>query len=126
MLIDTSSTPYPKLEQTKKRRWRVPIYFSSYKALRRSKMTKGKRALSKTNESAFGDVQRGLRFGRGETRESEDVLELTVESLHVGTQDTFRVQNPPRPTHMPIVSVSLHHFLPFYYFIACALPNLAV
>jgi len=79
MLTDTSSTPYLELEQTKKRRRQVPIYFSSSKALKRSKMTKGKTALSKTNESASGDVQRALHFGRGETGESEDVLALTVE-----------------------------------------------
>jgi len=80
MLADTSSTPFLGLQQTKKHRKKISLYFSSCKAFRRLRMTKGRKTMSKTNESASTNLQRVLRFGRGETGEIEDMCALSPDS----------------------------------------------
>jgi len=89
-------------------------------------MTKGKRAVSKTKESASGDLQRVLCYRRGDIGELEAVLALTVESLEAETQDSNRSQKLPRPAHVPIVSISLCNFLQFHLFVVLAFPKISL
>jgi len=68
MLEEFLSTTFPVFSEAKKHRKRVSLYFSSSKALRRSKMTKAKKTMSKTNDSSSRDLHRLLRYGREDTR----------------------------------------------------------
>lgn len=85
MLTDTSSTAFPVLQHAQKRRRRASLYFSSSKALKRSRMTKGRKAVSKTNDTS-DYLRRTLRF-RAEGGEAEDVYAQNFDSLDAIPED---------------------------------------
>jgi len=104
MLTDISSSPTPVSPQAKKRRKQLSLYFSSCKALRKSRMMKGKKSVSKTNDSAPENLRRAFRFGRGEAAQDPNVEAINLDSIDETTKDIAGVQNIPQPVEIPIVS----------------------
>ena len=62
MLLDSSVKEFSSLRPRKRRKRRGSIYFSSSKALKRSRMSRGRRLVLKSSEASQADVQRILRF----------------------------------------------------------------
>ena len=62
MLVDNSVKEFFSLRPRKRGKRRGSIYFSSSKALRRSRMMRGGRLVPKTSEPSEAEVQRVLRF----------------------------------------------------------------
>ena len=62
MLVDSSMKEFISLRPQKRGKRRGSIYFSSSKALRRSRMTRRGRSALKTSEPSQVEVQRVLRF----------------------------------------------------------------
>ena len=62
MLLDSSVKEFSSLRPRKRGKRQGSIYFSSSKALRRSRMPRGGRSVLKSSEPSQVDVQRVLRF----------------------------------------------------------------
>jgi hypothetical protein len=65
MLIGNDRLPLVSPTPKKKRRKFRSLYFSSSKALRRSRMTRSKKTVSKVGDASFGEPRRNLRFRGG-------------------------------------------------------------
>ena len=62
MLLDSSMKEFISLSPRERGKKRGSLYFSSSKALRRSRMTRGGRSVLKSSEPSQADVHRVLRF----------------------------------------------------------------
>jgi hypothetical protein len=89
MLIENVRSPLVSPTPIKKRRKCRSLYFSSSKALKRSRMTRSKKTVSKVGEATLGDPRRNLRFrGGGSTGDdnasvqSLDAVEENFEGVH--------------------------------------------
>jgi len=107
MLIDISSTTFPALNPSKKRRRGVSRYFSSSRALQRSRMTKNKKTMSKTNDSTSESLRRALRFGRGEGGQAEDVYVVNLVALEPIAEDIAVVSDLLQPAQISNVRAIL-------------------
>jgi len=74
-------------------------------------MTKGKKAVSKTNESTSEKLRRALRFGRGDTGQSEDVYALNINSLEAVPEEISGLPNLPLTVEIPLVRIPDSHCL---------------
>jgi len=110
MLTDISSTTFSTLNPGKKRRRGVSLYFSSSRALKRSIKTKGKKTMSKTNDSTSENLRRALRFGRGEGGQADDVYAVNIDALEPITEDIVAVSNLPQSAQISIVRAILFSF----------------
>ena len=72
MLVQSSVKEFIRLRPQRRGKRRGSIYFSSSKALRRSRMTRGRRSALKTSEPSQADVQRVLRFKLPNTATEEE------------------------------------------------------
>jgi hypothetical protein len=89
MLIGNVRSLFVSPTLKKKRRKFRSLYFSSSKALRRSRMTRSKKIVSKVGEATLGDPRRNLCFrGVGSTgddnasHQSLDAGEENFEGVH--------------------------------------------
>ena len=74
MLVESGTNFFGSSDYRRRRKRRNTLYFSSSKALRRSRMKKGSRVSSKLAQNA-GDLRRSLRFeGGGAGQDEEDVM----------------------------------------------------
>jgi len=64
-------------------------------------MTKGKKTISKINDSTSESLRRALRFGRGETSQVEDVHAVNLDALEASSEDINGLQNLARPLQIP-------------------------
>jgi len=60
MLVENCGVVVDIQKPVKRRKRHSSIYFSSAKVLRRSRMTRGKKAMSKRGQGKHGDIQRVL------------------------------------------------------------------
>ena len=72
MLVQSSVKEFIRLRPQRRGKRRGSIYFSSSKALRRSRMTRGGRSALKTSKPSQADVQRVLRFKLPNTATEEE------------------------------------------------------
>ena len=72
MLVESSVKEFITLRPRKRGKRRGSIYFSSSKALRRSRMRRGGRLALKTSEPSQSDIQRVLRFKLPNSATDED------------------------------------------------------
>lgn len=72
MLVENCSFLPIIPERARKRKRRSSLYFSSSKALRRARMTRSKKVVSKTSQGAIGDSRRSIRFDGGASAGDED------------------------------------------------------
>jgi len=79
-------------------------------------MTKGKKTMSKTNDSTSKNLWRAHCFRRGETDQVQDVDTLNLDSIEETVEDIASVQNLPRPVEIPIVNVTRSYLHQFHYF----------
>jgi len=77
-------------------------------------MTKGRKTMSKANESTSKNLQRAFRFGRGDTGQSEDVYALNIDSVEAVEVETSELPNIPLTTSIPLVRI-LRNSLPTCY-----------
>jgi hypothetical protein len=96
MLISSNSSAIVVSNHMKKRRRRLSLYFLSSKALRRSRMNRGKRFVSKTSQATPGRPRKVLSYGGGSTTGEEDVEVQNLECLQEMTKDTISIQNISR------------------------------
>jgi len=73
MLVEDNSCSLCSDREPFKRKRRIPLYFSSVKALKRSKMTRGKKAMSRTAASTGRNLKKTLNFGEGSRGMEADV-----------------------------------------------------
>ena len=105
MLLDSSVKEFISLRPRKRGKKRGSIYFSSSKALRRSRMTRGGRSVLKSSEPSQVDVHRVLRFKlpnsatvedapRHHVQGNEDASTKDVSFRHgERSSDVFQVSN---------------------------------
>jgi len=62
MLLGHQSSLNVRTEHRRKKKRRSSLYFSSSRALRRSRMTKSKKVTSKSGKGGLGEVQESIRF----------------------------------------------------------------
>lgn len=103
MLTDNSSFTSSLSNQTKKRRRRASLYFSSSRALKRSRMTKGRKTVSRSNDSTSENIRKALRFGGGEGGRAEDVYAANQNALEPIIEDIAAVSNQAQPAEISVV-----------------------
>jgi hypothetical protein len=67
---------------------RKTLYYSSAKALRRSRMTRGKKVLSRIAESTAGDLRKAHRFSTAYRSGEENVGGNDLEAMQQMSEDT--------------------------------------
>jgi len=72
MFVEQIVTSSPCKLFTKRRNRRRSLYFSSSRELQRSRMTRGKKHMSKTSNSTQEDLHKVLRFGVGGTSDGDN------------------------------------------------------
>ena len=80
MHIEQVSTLHLEKVLARKRCRRKSLYFSSARELQRSRMTRGKKQMSRTSQSSQEDLRRELRFSRGGIVEADNVTEHNLDA----------------------------------------------
>jgi len=80
MLVGNFIVPLTSTNNRKRRR-RSSLYFSSTKALRRSRMTKFRKGVSKTGQCTLGDTRKSLHFRGGSSAEEEHNTALQLDDI---------------------------------------------
>jgi len=110
MITGHNSSPIVCSHTKKKHRKFRSIYFSSKKALERSRMTRSKKVLSKTAQATHNDLQRVLCFG-GDGSAGHDNLEFQIlEAIQEDSECANGVSNVGLPEVVLNVS-NYHNFL---------------
>jgi len=81
-------------------------------------MTKGRKAVSKTNESPSDNLQRALRFGRGEIAQVQNADAINLDAIEETAEDIGGDQSLPQPVDIPIVCIfesTFIHFIAYIY-----------
>lgn len=103
----SSSSVIP--EQPRKRRKRSSFYFSSLKALKRTRMTRGKKVVSKTKDVGASELRKSLRFesvAQSAISAEEDGALVHNSSVQRGfMEESFTNQEIPPHTARPTVSL---------------------
>jgi len=92
MLVENSGVLGILKHRKKKRKYRS-IYLSSTKVLRRSRMMRGKRVVSKVGQATHRDLQRVLSFGTGNTIGEDNVRDKSLHRVQKMSEDTSSVQH---------------------------------
>jgi len=122
MLLDDQSCSLISDSAMLKHKRRIPLYFLSSKALRRSRMTRGKRAVPKTGLSTVGNLKKTLSFGKGGSGMEGHVQgqDLEPSQTIVNQMSTKRIISTQED--LPNVSFFSYHFFLFNVFdIQCLL-----
>jgi hypothetical protein len=106
MLVEEQETLIDSQNHRKRQKRHSSFFFSSPKALKRSRMTRGKRLLSKTGQSTDGDPRKVLRFGTSSSAGEEDTGEKTIHADEEMAEDNASMQEEATTVN---VSVLGHH-----------------
>jgi len=74
-------------------------------------MTKGKKIVSRSNDSTSENIRKVLCFGRGDGDQTEDVYAINLDALEPIIEDISVVSNLAQPVQISIVKtivLSLH------------------
>ena len=88
MLVESDRDFFASLDHRRRRKRRNRLYFSSSKALRRSRMKKGSRVSSKLAQNA-GDLRRSLCFEGGSAGQEEEDLMNDAEAVQAMYTDNI-------------------------------------
>jgi len=94
MLVECKGGHTISLKERKRQRKHSLFYFSSTKTLRRSRMMRGKKVISKTCKALLEDLHKVLRFGIGHSGghgAKEDAELKNFDVLQETSKDTTRV-----------------------------------
>lgn len=109
MLTVKSSTLFCISEKGNSRKKRSSLYFSSSKALKRSRMMRGKKVVSKTGQSSPGALRKSLRFGGGGTSGDEDGRSNVLETVLETNEDSTCAENQSQEDITVTVSIYDSH-----------------
>jgi len=82
MLVDNQRALFVVPVQSRKRKRRSSFFFSSSKALKRSRMTRGKKAVSKSSQASAIDLRKSQHFEGGDIGDEEDASLNAYSTLH--------------------------------------------
>ena len=104
MLVDNSVKEFISLRPQKRGKRRGSTYFSSSKALRRSRMTRGGRSALKSLEPSQADVQRVLRFKLPNSATEEEGPHDDVQGNEDASTEDVSYRHGERPFDVLLVS----------------------
>jgi hypothetical protein len=105
MFVENSGTLILSPEHRKRKKRQSSFYFSSSKALLRSRMTRGKGVVSKTGQSTLGDLRKVLHFGIRGSGEDEDATVHNTDAVQETSNDTSGAQIGGREVYVGNVRI---------------------
>ncbi len=93
MFVENLGTSIPSTLLRRRKNRRRSLYFSSRKELQRSRMTRGKKVMSKTGQSIPGNLRKAIRFTTGDGSGEDTVGAKDLEVLQEMSEDTIGRQD---------------------------------
>jgi len=88
MLLEDHSSLFVTPNYSRKRRKRRSLYYLSPKVLKRVRMTRGEKAVSKTNRARASELYKSFHFEGGASSNSIGARGRNLEVVHEETHDT--------------------------------------
>jgi len=122
MMLGHQSSLSVRLEHRRKRKRRSSLYFSSSRALRRSRVKRSKKVMSKSGKVGLGEVRKPIRF-EGASSDSvgvgghhlvaveEDAQALSVDYQVGGAENVTSVSSAFSIFNSLKLVKDVHHFL---------------
>jgi len=106
--------------QNRRRRRRSSLYFSSTKALRRSRMTKFRKGVSKTRQCTPGDTRKSLHFGGGSSGGEEHNTALQFDDIVEELEGTLSAHVKDGEENVSTVSLFVFIYFNSNYLASCS------
>ena len=111
MLLQNLKTFVCSEQVSKSKRRKRMLYFSSTKALKRSRMTRGKKVMSKTSESTAGDLRHLHRFPTGHRSGEENFGGNDIEAMQQMFENpTIEQSEGQAVVANPVSNKSCHYY----------------